>query len=77
MTTPLYPNSYKQWLKACGALEKWKPKDAGQMSFVVFQLKAQTCMCPQHATFVVLVRFVCHMLTRHCPLIRLPMLLLC
>ena len=63
MTTPLYPNNCKQWLKADGALEKWKPKEAGQMSFVVFQLKAQTCMCPQHATFVVLVRFVRHMLT--------------
>ena len=76
MTTPLYPNNCKQWLKADGALEKWKPKEAGQMSFVVFQLKAQTCMCPQHATFVVLVRFVRHMLTRHCPLIWFPMLLL-
>ena len=75
MTTPLYPNNCKQWLKADGSLEKWKPKDAGQMSFVVFQLKAQTCMCPQHATFVVLVRFVRHMLTRHCLLIPLPMLL--
>ena len=76
MTTPLYPNNCKQWLKADGALEKWKPKEAGRMSFVVFQLKAQTCMCPQHATFVVLVRFVRHMLTRHCPLIWFPMLLL-
>ena len=81
MTTPLYPNKCKQypnkckqWLKADGSLEKWKPKDAGQMSFVVFQLKAQTCMCPQHATFVVLVRFVRHMLTRHCLLLPLPML---
>ena len=72
MTTALYPNNCKQWLKADGALEKWKPKEAGQMSFVVFQLKAQTCMCPQHATFVVLVRFVRHMLTRHCPLIWFP-----
>ena len=36
MTTPLYPNNCKQWLKADGSLEKWKPKDAGQMSFVVF-----------------------------------------
>ena len=67
MTTPLYPNNCKQWLKADGALEKWKHKEAGQMSFVVFQLKAQTGMCPQHATFVVLVLFVRHMLTRHCP----------
>ena len=33
------------------------------MSFIVFQLKAQTHMCPQHATFVVLVRFVHHVLT--------------
>ena len=76
MTTLLYPNNCKQWLKFDGALEKWKPKEAGQMSFVVFQLHAQTCMCPQHATFVVLVRFVRHMLTRHCPLIWFPMLLL-
>ena len=75
MTTPLYPNNCKQWLKADGSLEKWKPKDAGQMSFVVFQLKGQTCMCPQHATFVVLVGFVRHMLTRHCLLLPLPMLL--
>ena len=73
MTTPLYPNNCKQWLKADGSLEKWKPKDAGQMSFVVFQLKAQSCMCPQHATFVVLVSFVRHMLTRHCLLLPLPM----
>ena len=74
MTTPLYPNNCKQWLKANGSLEKWKTKDTGQMSFVVFQLKAQTCMCPQHATFVVPVRFVRHMLTRHCLLLPLPML---
>ena len=74
MTTPLYPNNCKQWLKADGSLEKWNPKDAGQMSFVVFQLKAQTCMCPQHATFAVLVRFVRRMLTRHCLLLPLPML---
>ena len=76
VTTPLYPNNCKQWLKAAGALEKWKPKDPGQMSFVVFQLKAQTWMCPQHATFVVLLRFVRHMLTRYCSLIWFPMLLL-
>ena len=75
MTTPLYPNNCKQWLKADGSVEKWKPKDASQMSFVVFLLTAQTCMCPQHATFVVLVRFVRHMRTRHCLLIPLPMLL--
>ena len=74
MTTPLYRNNCKQWLKIDGSLEKWKLKDAGQMSFVVFQLKAQTCLCPQHATFVVLVRFVRHMLTRHCLLLPLPML---
>ena len=74
MTTPLSPNNCKQWLKAHGSLEKWKPKEAGQMSFVVFQLKAQTCMCPQHATFVVLVRFVHHVLTRQCLLLLLPML---
>ena len=74
MTTPLYPNNCKQWLKADGSLEKWKLKEAGQMSFVVFQLKPQTCMCPQHATFVVLFRFVRHMLTRHCLLLPLPML---
>ena len=76
MTTPLYPNSCKQWLKADGSLEKWKPKDAGQMSFVVFQLKAQTGMCLQHGTFVVVVRFVRHMLARHCLLIPLPISLL-
>ena len=75
MTTLPYPNNCKQWLKADGSLEKWKPKEAGQMSFVVFQLKAQTCMCPQHATFVVPVRIVRHMLTRRCLLIPLPMLL--
>ena len=57
MTTPLYPNNCKQWLKADRSLEKRKPKDAGQMSFVVFQLKAHTCTCPQHATFFVLVSF--------------------
>ena len=74
MTTPLYPNNCKQWLKADGSLEKWKPKEAGQMSFVVFQLKAQTCMCPQHATFVVLVHFVPHVVTRQCLLLPLPML---
>ena len=74
MTTPLYHNNCKQWLKADGSLEKWKPKDAGQMSLVVYQLKAQTCMCPQHTTFVVLVRFVRNMLTRHCLPIPLPML---
>ena len=39
MTTPRYPNNCKQWLKADGSLEKWKPKEAGHMSFVVFQLK--------------------------------------
>ena len=44
------------------------------MSFIVFQLKAQTGMCPQHAAFVVLVGFVRHMLTRHCLLLPLPML---
>ena len=74
MTSPLYPNNCKQWLKADGWLEKWKPKEAGQMSFVVFQLKAQTCMCPQHATFVVLVRFARHVLTRQGLLLLLPML---
>ena len=36
VTTHLYPNNCKQWLKADGSLEKWKPKDAGQMSFVFF-----------------------------------------
>ena len=36
MTTPLYPNNCKQWLKVDGSLEKWKPKDAGHMSFVAF-----------------------------------------
>ena len=25
---PLFPNSCKQWLKASGGLEKWKPKEA-------------------------------------------------
>ena len=74
MTTPLYPKKSQQWLKADESLEKWKPKEAGQMSFVVFQLKAQTCMCLQHATFVVLVRFVCQVLTRQCLLLPLPML---
>ena len=53
--TPLYPNKCKQWLKAGGSLEKWKPKDAGQISFLVFPLKALTCMCLQYATSVVLV----------------------
>ena len=48
MTTPLYPNKCKQWLKADGALEKWKPKDAGQMSFVVFQLKAKKRVCARN-----------------------------
>ena len=57
MTTPLHPNNCKQWLKADGSWEKWKPKEAGQMSFVVFQPTTQTCMCPPHATFVVLVSF--------------------
>ena len=74
MTTPLYPNNCKQWLKVDGSLEKWKPKEAGQMSFVVFQRIAQTCMCPQHATFVVLIRFVRHVLTGQCLLLPLPML---
>ena len=36
MPTPLYPNNCKQWPKLDGLLEKWKPKEAGQMSFVVF-----------------------------------------
>ena len=45
MTTPLYPNNCKQWVKADGLLEKLKPKDAVMMDFVDFQLKAQTCMC--------------------------------
>ena len=26
MTTPLYPNNCKQWPKADGSLEKWKPR---------------------------------------------------
>ena len=77
MTTPLYPNNYKQWLKADGSLEKWKPKEAGQMSFVVLQLKVQTCMCPQHAMLVVLVPFVRHVLTRRCLLLPVPMLPYC
>ena len=34
MTTPLYPNNCKQWLKADGSLEKRTPKDAGQMTFL-------------------------------------------
>ena len=63
MTNPLYPNNCKQWRKADGSFEKWKPKDAGQMRFVVFQLKAQTCMFLRHATSVVLVRFICDVLT--------------
>ena len=29
MTSPLYPNNSKQWMKADGSLEKWKPKEAG------------------------------------------------
>ena len=74
MTGPMYPNNCKHWLQADGSLEKWRPKEAGQMSFVVSQLKAQTCMCPQHATFVVLVRFVRYVLTRQCLLLPLPML---
>ena len=74
MTTPLYPSNCKQWLKVDGSLENWKPKDAGRMSFVVFQLKAQMCMCPQHVRFVSLVGFVRHVLTRHCLLLPLPML---
>ena len=74
MTTPLYPNNCKQWVKADGSLEKWKLKEAGQMSFVVFQLKTQTCMCPQHAPFIVLVRFVRHVLTPQRLFLLLPML---
>ena len=66
------PNNCKQWLNADGSLEKWKPKDAGQMSFVIFQLKAQTCMCLQHATFVFLDRFVRHLLPRQRLLLALP-----
>ena len=72
MTTPLYPDSCKQLLKADGSLKKWKPKDTGHMSFVVFQLKAQTCMRLQHATFVVVVCFVRDVLTRHCLSLPLP-----
>ena len=71
MTTVLYPNNCEPWLKDDGSLEKWNPKDAGQMSFVVFQLEAQTCMCLQHATSVVFVRFVRHVLIGHC--LRLPL----
>ena len=39
IAAPLYTKNYKQWLKARGTFDKWKPK-------VVFQCKAQTCMCP-------------------------------
>ena len=44
MSAPLYPNNCKHWL--CGTLEKWKPKDANHMSFVVFQVKAQILYVP-------------------------------
>ena len=36
MSTPQYPNNCNHWLKVDGSLEKWKPKEAGLMSFVVF-----------------------------------------